>query len=308
MPVSPPRKVRFAPSPTGRLHIGNIRTALYNWLYAHQVNGGAFMLRLDDTDAARSTEEFAKGIRDDLRWLGLNWDIEARQSQRVQRYQDVVSQLKQQGRLYACYETAEELDRKRKRLASRGKPPIYDRAGMFLSSDEKRALEAQGRRPHWRFLLSNFNDDPRQIERRDIRWNDLVRGEQSVDIGSLSDPVFILADGSYLYTLPSVVDDIDFGMTDIIRGEDHVANTAVQIDLFAALAGQHPNFGHHNLLIGADGQALSKRLGALAVSSFRERGFEPLAVASHAATIGTSDPVAPFADMDALAPVTVWRN
>ncbi len=301
MSVSAPRKVRFAPSPTGRLHIGNIRTALYNWLYAHQAGGGQFLLRLDDTDAERSREEFAEGIREDLRWLGLNWDREARQSERISRYQEIVAKLKQQGRLYPCYETAEELERKRKRLAARGKPPIYDRAGLFLTEAEKRALEAEGRKPHWRFLLDNFTDDPRQIERRDICWTDLVRGEQRVDIGSLSDPVLIRADGSYLYTLPSVVDDIDFGITDIIRGEDHVANTAVQIDLFAALGAEAPNFGHHNLLTGADGRALSKRLGALAVASFRERGFEPLAVVSHAATIGTSDPVAPFSDMAALA-------
>ncbi len=285
--------MRFAPSPTGRLHVGNIRTALINWLFAHK-SGGKFMLRLDDTDQARSTEEFADGIREDLRWLGLDWDLEARQSDRFDRYDAMVAKLKADGRLYPCYETMEELDRRRKRKLARGLPPIYDRSGLREDDKERAAHEAEGRKPHWRFLMHNFDGEPDNIVETKIGWDDLVRGTQQVDLGSLSDPILVRADGSYLYTLPSVVDDIDFAISDVIRGEDHVANTAAQIQLFEALGGDIPKFGHHNLLIGADGQALSKRLGDLSISSFREDGLESLAVVSHAATIGTSDPVRPF--------------
>ncbi len=282
--------VRFAPSPTGRLHVGNIRTALYNWLFARK-QGGKFLLRLDDTDQARSTEAFAEGIREDLRWLGLVWDLEARQSERFDRYREVVEELKAMGRLYPCYETEAELARKRKRQLALGRPPIYDRAALRLTEDEKKALEAEGRRPHWRFRL----------EEKRMQWDDLVRGPQSVDAASLSDPVLIRADGGYLYTLPSVVDDIDFGITHVIRGEDHVANTAAQIQLFEALGAEPPVFGHHNLLVDATGQALSKRAGALSIQGFREEGLEPLAVVSHAAAIGTSDPLQPRYSLDEIA-------
>ena len=294
--------MRFAPSPTGKLHVGNIRTALINWLYARR-SKGQFMLRLDDTDAARSTDEYAEGIREDLRWLGLEWDIEAKQSDRFERYGEAVDELKKAGRLYACYDTPDELDRRRKRLLARGLPPVYERTGLTLSEAEKAAFEKEGRTPHWRFLLKNFDDDPKDFRETKVGWDDLVRGHQEIDLGSLSDPVLIRGDGTFLYTLPSVVDDIDFKITDIIRGEDHVANTAAQIQVFEALGGALPNFGHHNLLVGADGQALSKRLGGLSVSSFREDGFEPMAVVSQAATIGTSDPVKPYmkhADVEAL--------
>ena len=285
--------LRFAPSPTGRLHVGNIRPALINWLYAKN-SDGKFMLRLDDTDAARSTEEFAKGIREDLTWLGLDWDFEAKQSDRFAHYQDAVEKLKSQGRLYACYDEPDELDRRRKRNLARGLPPIYDRAGLKLTDQEKAAFEKEGRAPHWRFLLNNYDKDPFELKESKIAWEDLIRGHQEIDLGSLSDPVLIRGDGTFLYTLPSVVDDIDFKITDVIRGEDHVANTAAQIDIFQALGGALPNFGHHNLLVGADGQALSKRLGALSIQSFREEGLEPMAVVSHSATIGTSDPVKPY--------------
>ena len=253
--------VRFAPSPTGRLHVGNVRTAILNWLFA-KAQGGTFMLRLDDTDAERSTEAFADGIREDLRWLGLAWALEERQSARVSRYAEAAESLKRSGRLYPCYETEDELDRKRKRQLARGLPPIYDRSSLRLSDKERATFEEEGRRPHWRFRLANSEDglDPLPTI---VSWNDLIRGDQTVDVGSLSDPVVIRADGTFLYTFTSVVDDADFAISHVIRGEDHVTNTGVQLQLFEALGKEPPAFGHHSLLIGADGHALSKRLGAL---------------------------------------------
>ncbi len=291
--------VRFAPSPTGRLHVGNVRTALLNWLFARQT-GGAFLLRLDDTDVQRSTEAFADGIRHDLEWLGLAWAREERQSQRTDRYVAAAELLKARGRLYACYETEDELDRKRKRQLARGLPPIYDRAGLKLSDAERAAQTAEGRTPHWRFRLANSEDDLTPLPTI-VSWNDLIRGDQTVDVGSLSDPVVIRADGSFLYTFTSVVDDAEFGITHVIRGEDHVTNTGVQLQLFEALDKEPPAFGHHSLLIGADGQALSKRLGALSIESLREGGIEPSALASYTALIGTSDPIEPHHDLDDLA-------
>ncbi|GFO82123.1 MAG: glutamate--tRNA ligase [Methyloceanibacter sp.] len=282
--------VRFAPSPTGRLHAGNIRTALINALVARK-EGGTFILRLDDTDRIRSTEEFARGIEEDVAWLGLAWSSLVRQSDRIALYDAAVEKLKATGRLYPAYETPDELELKRKRQLARGKPPVYDRAALELTDAEKVAFEAEGRKPHWRFLL----------EQRDVVWDDLVRGRQHVDAGSLSDPVLLRADGTFLYTLPSVVDDIDLGVTHVIRGEDHVANTAPQIQLFEALGAKPPALGHHNLLVGADGQALSKRDRSLSIQGMREDGLEALAVVSYAATIGTSDPVAPYESLDALA-------
>jgi glutamyl-tRNA synthetase len=284
-------RVRFAPSPTGRLHAGNIRTALFNYVFARKM-GGEFLLRLDDTDRERSTEEFAEGIREDLAWLGLEWAKEVRQSERFALYDDAVAKLKASGRLYPAYETPEELELKRKRQLARGKPPVYDRAALKLSAEEKAKLEAEGRKPHWRFKL----------ELRDVVWDDLVRGRQHVDAVSLSDPVLVRADGTYLYTLPSVVDDIDLAITHVVRGEDHVTNTAPQIQLFEALGAKPPAFGHHNLLVGADGQALSKRDRSLAIEGLREEGIEALAVASYSATLGTSDSVAPHASLDELVP------
>ncbi|QPC44825.1 glutamate--tRNA ligase [Kaustia mangrovi] len=282
-------RVRFAPSPTGRIHIGNARTALLNWLFARG-HGGAFLLRLDDTDRERSTQAFARGIEEDLAWLGIVPDEVARQSDRFARYDEAVERLKEAGRLYACYETPEELERKRKRRLARGLPPIYDRAGLELTADERARLEAEGRAPHWRFRL----EDNR------IAWDDLIRGAQRFEGAALSDPVLIRADGTYLYTLPSVVDDIDFAISHVIRGEDHVANTAVQIQIFEALGAPPPAFAHHSLLVGAEGEALSKRLGTLSIAGLREEGLEPMAVASLAATLGTSEAVAPHADMGEL--------
>ncbi|NJO23775.1 MAG: glutamate--tRNA ligase [Sphingomonadales bacterium] len=280
--------------------MGNIRTALLNWLFAAKA-GGTFLLRLDDTDRERSTEENAEGIRRDLAWLGLNWAREERQSARMDRYAAAAEALKAGGRLYACHETEEELDRKRQRRRARGLPPIYDRAALKLTDAERAALEAEGRRPHWRFRLANSEPNkPLEPVPTLIGWMDLVRGDQSVDIGSLSDPVLIRADGTPLYTFTSVVDDIDFAVTHIIRGEDHVTNTGVQIQLFEAFGAVPPQFAHHSLLVGGDGQALSKRLGALSVESFRDMDLEPMAVASHAALVGTSDAIAPRAKLSEL--------
>jgi len=281
--------VRFAPSPTGRIHAGNLRTALLNFLFARKM-GGQLIFRLDDTDRERSTEEFADGIREDLAWLGIDHAKEVRQSDRFARYAAAVEKLKATGRLYPAYETPDELELKRKRQLARGRPPVYDRAALKLIDADRAKLEAEGHKPHWRFKL----------ESRDVAWDDLVRGRQHVDAASLSDPVLVREDGSYLYTLPSVVDDIDLGITHVIRGEDHVVNTAPQIQLFEALGAATPAFGHHSLLVGAEGQALSKRIRSLAIEGLREEGIEALALASYVATIGTSDPIAPHANLDEL--------
>lgn len=283
-------KVRFAPSPTGWLHIGNIRPALMNWLFARR-EGGHYLLRFDDTDLERSKEDYVEGIREDLRWLGLTWDAEERQSARIERYQAAAEALKQAGRLYACYETPEELERRRKRQLALKQPPVYDRASLKLTHEDRARLEAEGRKPYWRFLL----------KRGEVAWDDLIRGHQHVDTNSLSDPVLVREDGTFLYTFTSVVDDADFGITHIIRGEDHVTNTGVQIQLFEALGAALPQFAHHNLLVGADGAALSKRIGSLSIRSFREAGLEPMAVVSHSALIGTSDPVKPYQSLSELA-------
>lgn len=277
--------VRFAPSPTGRIHIGNARTAILNWLMA-QKTGGQFVLRYDDTDTARSTQDFADGIAADIAWLGIRPARIEWQSKRFARYDEVADKLRAEGRLYPCYETAEELDRKRKRQEARKLPPVYDRAALKLTDEDRKKLEAEGRRPHWRFKLDG----------RVVEWNDLIRGPQHIDTRSLSDPVLVREDGTYLYTLPSVIDDIDFGITHVIRGEDHVVNTAVQIEITEALGAKAPTYAHHSLLIGADGKGLSKRLGSLSIASMREGGLEPMAVVSHAALLGTSDNIHPCAD------------
>jgi glutamyl-tRNA synthetase len=282
--------VRFAPSPTGYLHIGNARPALLNALFARRT-GGRFLLRLDDTDAERSTEVFAAAIEEDLAWLGIVPDLFARQSARTAQHDAAADRLRAAGRLYPCYETQEELERRRKRQLGRGQPPIYDRAALRLTAEERAALEAEGRRPHWRFLL----------EARNVAWDDLVRGPAHVDCASLSDPVLIRADGTYLYTLPSVVDDADLGITHVIRGEDHVTNTGVQVQIFEALGAAVPVFGHHNLLTTADGEGLSKRLGHLSLRGLREAGYEPAAVRSLAVLTGSAESVRAVPDLDTLA-------
>jgi glutamyl-tRNA synthetase len=284
--------VRFAPSPTGRIHIGNARTALLNWLYVRR-RGGRFILRFDDTDPERSKAEYAEAIEKDLAWLGVAPDLVRRQSERMAAYDAAAEALKARGRLYPAYETTEELDRRRKRQQALGRPPVYDRAALRLSDAERAALEASGRKPHWRFRL----------EPTTVRWDDMVRGESHVDSASLSDPVLRREDGSYLYTLPSVVDDIEFGVTHVIRGEDHVTNTGVQIQIFEALAGAAPRFGHHNLLTDAGGEGLSKRTGALSIGALKAKGVEPLAVAALAVLVGSAEAVRPVASLDELAAI-----
>ena len=292
--------VRFAPSPTGLIHIGNSRTALFNWLFAKK-SGGDFILRFDDTDLERSRREYADAIEADLAWLGITPDRIERQSDRVASYDAAAEKLKAAGLLYPCYETPDELDRRRSRARALGRPPVYDRAGLKLTDEERAAFEAEGRKPHWRFLLPNHDGDPFTTRRTEVSWTDLCRGEQSVDLASLSDPVLVREDGSYLYTLPSIVDDIDMGVTHVIRGEDHVANTGVQYAIFRALGADVPAFGHHNLLTTVDGEGLSKRKGALSIGSLRDAGLEPMAVASLAVLTGTSQSVEALSSLDALA-------
>ena len=279
-------KVRFAPSPTGNLHVGNLRTALVNYLFARRA-GGHFMLRIDDTDTERSTAEFETSIRADLQWMGMSWDSEDRQSARLDRYDAALRQLADAGRAYPCYETPEELALKRKAQLSAGRPPVYDRAALKLSDAQKAEFEVAGRRPHWRFRLNDT----------DVSWTDMVRGDVSYHMSSLSDPVLMREDGRVIYTMASVVDDIDHGITHIIRGEDHVTNSAAQIQLFEALGATAPAMGHVALLAGADGEGLSKRLGSLSIGQLRDEGMEAAALASLLARIGTADPVVPLAEM-----------
>ena len=282
--------VRWAPSPTGRIHLGNARPALLNWFFARRT-GGRYVLRMDDTDLARSTREFADGIEVDLDWLGVTPDLLVRQSERTALYDAARDKLIASGRLYPAYETEDELDRKRARARLLGKPPIYDRAALSLTAEDKAKFEAEGRKPHWRFKLDG----------RPVQFNDLIKGQQTVNTASMSDPVLIRADGSYLYTLPSVVDDIDLGITHVIRGEDHVSNTGTQIEIIEALGGTVPTFAHHNLLTDAAGQGFSKRLGSQSISDFRNEGYEPLAVAIMATLTGTSLPIEPYESLDAIA-------
>ena len=282
--------VRYAPSPTGRLHLGNARPALLNWLFALRT-GASYVLRLDDTDRARSTEAFAAAIEEDLAWLGIEPSAKVRQSDRTVLYDAARDRLVASGRLYPAYETEEELEIKRGRARLLGRPPVYDRAALSLTDDQRRDLEAAGRKPHWRFRLDG----------RPVQFTDLIKGPQTVNTASMSDPVLIREDGTYLYTLPSVVDDIDLAITHVIRGEDHVSNTGTQIEIFEALGGPVPQFGHHNLLTGAEGEGLSKRIGSLSLADLRQDGFEAMAVATVAALTGTSLPVEPYADLGTMA-------
>ncbi len=276
---------RFAPSPTGRLHVGNIRTALHNWMFA-RASGGRFILRIDDTDAARSEERFVEAIRADLDWLGMTPDGEERQSARFALYEARFAALVASGHVYPAYESAQELDLKRKIAAGRGLPPIYDRAALALSDEQKSAFEREGVTPHWRFKLDHDAL---------IAWDDLIRGPQHFEARTMSDPVIRRADGSWLYMLPSAIDDADMGISHVVRGEDHVSNTALQLQMFDALGVAPPRFAHEALLTGAEGK-LSKRLGSLGADHFREIGIEPQAIRALLARIGTSDPVEPIAD------------
>lgn len=279
---------RFAPSPTGFLHVGNLRTAVFNFLIARKA-GGQFILRLDDTDPERSTQAFADAIKEDLEWLGLTWDRVETQSARLDRYNAAADDLRKKGRFYEAFETPVELDLKRKKQLNMGKPPVYDRSALALSDDERAALKAE-RDGHWRFKLDH--------ER--IEWTDGILGDLSIDAASVSDPVLIRGDGQFLYTLASVCDDIDFGITNVVRGSDHVTNTATQIQIIEALGGTVPAFAHHSLLTGPQGEALSKRLGTLALRDLRDAGIEPMALLSMMARLGSSDPIELRSSMDEL--------
>ncbi len=281
---------RFAPSPTGYIHVGNLRTALMNYLIARKA-GGSFILRIDDTDPERSKQEYVDAIQQDLEWLGLTWDRIEKQSDRLERYEDAAQQLRDMGRFYECFETPTELDLKRKKQLNMGKPPVYDRAALTLSDDEKANLRAERGNGHWRFKLDH--------ER--IEWTDGILGDRSIDAASVSDPVLIRADGQFLYTLASVCDDIDYGITDVVRGSDHVTNTATQIQIIQALGGAVPNFAHHSLLTGPQGEALSKRLGTLALRDLRDAGVQPMALLSLMARLGSSDPMELRANLEEIA-------
>jgi len=270
---------RFAPSPTGWLHIGNLRAALFNYAIARQ-QGGTFILRIDDTDGERSKDEYIAGVKEDLSWLGFTWDRVEHQSARMENYLVAKQKLIDMGRLYECFETPVELDLKRKKQLNMGKPPVYDRAALALSEDEKDTLRAE-RGSHWRFKL-----DHKRIE-----WTDGIIGDISIDAASVSDPVLFKNDGQILYTLASVVDDTEMGITDIVRGSDHVTNTATQIQMIQALGGEVPQFAHHSLLTGPQGEALSKRLGTLALRDLRKQGIAPQAILSLMARLGSSEPV-----------------
>ncbi len=280
---------RFAPSPTGYLHVGNLRTALFNYMIARK-SGGQFILRLDDTDPVRSTDEYADGIKEDLEWLGLNWDRVEKQSDRLDRYNAAADELRASGRFYECFETPVELDLKRKKQLNMGKPPVYDRSALNISDEDRAKLSAE-RDGHWRFKLDH--------ER--INWTDGILGDLSIDAASVSDPVLIRGDGQFLYTLASVCDDVDYGITHVVRGSDHVTNTATQIQIIQALGGTVPEFAHHSLLTGPKGEALSKRLGTLSLRDLRAAGLEPMAILSHMAHLGSSAPNELASSIDELA-------
>lgn len=282
-------KVRFAPSPTGFMHIGNTRTALFNWLLAKKL-GGKFMLRIDDTDRVRSKKEYEDAMRESLIWLGFEWSEEARQSARFDRYNEVTKKLMDEGRIYACYETPEELEIKRKRAMAKGLAPVYDRQALRYTAEDLAKFKAEGRKPHYRFKLLDGV----------IEWNDIVRGHCRYEAEKLSDPIIIREDGSYLYHLPSCIDDSDFGITHIVRGEDHTTNTASQIQMFEAIGGKVPTFAHLPLLTGTEGK-LSKRLGSLGVRELKAEGVEAMAICSFLAKLGTSDAIEPYYSLDELA-------
>jgi len=283
--MSNPIITRFAPSPTGYIHVGNARTALINWLFARHF-GGTFVLRIDDTDRERSKEKYTKAIRADLKWLGIDWDYTFHQFSRQDLYNDAIENLKSSGRLYACYETPEELNFKRKSQLKKGLPPKYDREGLFLSQDQKRKYEAEGRKPHWRFKL----------EDREIKWDDLVHGPLSFQAKNLSDPILVKPGGNVVFTLATVVDDIDKKITHVLRGDDHISNTALQVQIKEALDKNNKeiHYGHLPLITNKEGEGLSKRLGSQSLQEFIEQGIEPIAMTSLLATIGTSVPIQLF--------------
>jgi len=282
-------KVRFAPSPTGYLHIGNFRTALVNYLFARK-NKGHFMLRIDDTDQERSLLEYESAIKEDLSWMNMDWDSLEKQSNRLSCYDNALQKLLNKKRAYPCFETADELSLKRKSQLSSGKPPIYDRSALKLSDSDIADLKSKGKKPHYRFLLNHV----------DVKWDDLVKGESKYNMSNLSDPVILREDGRVIYTLASVVDDIDFEVTDVLRGEDHMTNSAAQIQLFEALGASPPMLGHLSLLTDISGEGLSKRHGSLSLQDLRKEGFQPMAISSLLSKVGTSDPIDVFKNLNQI--------
>ena len=279
---------RFAPSPTGHLHVGNLRTALFNYLIARQMDG-TFVLRIDDTDPVRSKPKYVDSIKRDLEWLGLYWDQIEFQSNRLEQYAQTAEKLRDMGKLYECFESSLELDLKRKKQLNMGKPPVYDRSSLTLSKKEKDSLRVQSK-GYWRFMLDQSRID----------WADGILGETSIDVASVSDPVLIRGDGQVLYTLASICDDTDMGVSYVVRGSDHVTNTATQIQIIQALSGNVPKFAHHSLLVGSKGEGLSKRLGSLALGDMREAGLQPMALLSHLAKLGSSEPVELMGSLDEI--------
>ncbi len=282
-------KCRFAPSPTGKIHIGNARSAILNWVYCKQ-NKGEFILRIDDTDQNRSSKEYENNIKSDLQWLGIEWSYSFNQSSRSNVYNDKIEFLKNKKRLYPCFETAEELALKKKSLLSSGKPPIYDRSSLNLSEEEINQKIKSGKKPHWRFKL----------ETDQIFWNDLIKGDVSFDPKNLSDPILIREDGTLLYHLPSVIDDIQENITHIIRGEDHIANTAYHIQIFKALKSTIPIFAHHPFLIDDKGKGFSKRMGSLTIENFKTEGFENITLLNYFLFIGSSKNIDPIKDLNKI--------
>ena len=279
---------RFAPSPTGHLHVGNLRTALFNYLIARQMDG-TFVLRIDDTDPVRSKPKYVDSIKRDLEWLGLYWDQIEFQSNRLEQYAQTAEKLRDMGKLYECFESSLELDLKRKKQLNMGKPPVYDRSGLTLSKKQKDSLRVESN-GYWRFMLDQSRID----------WADGILGETSIDVASVSDPVLIRGDGQVLYTLASICDDTDMGVSYVVRGSDHVTNTATQIQIIQALSGNVPKFAHHSLLVGSKGEGLSKRLGSLALGDMREAGLQPMALLSHLAKLGSSEPVELMGSLDEI--------
>ena len=279
---------RFAPSPTGHLHVGNLRTALFNYLIARQMDG-TFVLRIDDTDPVRSKPKYVDSIKRDLEWLGLYWDQIEFQSNRLEQYAQTAEKLRDMGKLYECFESSLELDLKRKKQLNMGKPPVYDRSSLTLSKKEKDSLRVESN-GYWRFMLDQSRID----------WADGILGETSIDVASVSDPVLIRGDGQVLYTLASICDDTDMGVSYVVRGSDHVTNTATQIQIIQALSGNVPKFAHHSLLVGSKGEGLSKRLGSLALGDMREAGLQPMALLSHLAKLGSSEPVELMGSLDEI--------
>ncbi|MDC0161884.1 glutamate--tRNA ligase [bacterium] len=280
-------KCRFAPSPTGLLHVGNARSALLNWAYAKKYNG-SFILRIDDTDQARSSKDYENKIKENLFWLGLDWNKTFNQSERNSLYNLNIEKLKNDGRLYPCFETTEELSLKKKSLLSSGKPPIYDRSSLSLSKDEINEKTNSGLKPHWRFKLDDII----------INWNDLIKDQVKFDSKYLSDPILIREDGSLLYHLPSVIDDIDEEITHIIRGEDHISNTAFHIQIFNALGAEPPQFAHHPFLTDLEGKGFGKRIGSLSIENLRSEGYEDISIINYLLNIGSSEDIKPETKLD----------